>query len=117
MSAAEPANPPHGAPEAAGGGDVIRLSDRAAARYRPESATGAYDKPSGAQQLTEHMEALFNARGRTLSDRDTAEAYGIALEGVLLMLDGALAEGMVGEEQHRQLHAMVEGMRSAPHLL
>lgn len=119
MSAAEPADPRRDAP-VQGAGTVIHLSEHLAAqRHRPEPATGAHQEPSPEQQLTEHMEALFNAHEwgghqRTLSDPATAQAFTIALEAVLMMLDGALVEGIVEEEQHRRLRLMVEGMQRAP---
>lgn len=60
------------------------------------------------------MEALFLARGQTLSDERTTEIYRITLEGLRLMLDGSLVEGLVGEEEHRHLVGMVDGMWSSP---
>ncbi|MEU0837156.1 hypothetical protein [Streptomyces sp. NPDC005969] len=63
------------------------------------------------------MEALFLARGRTLTDDSTAEAYRTTLDAVMLMLDGSLAEHLVGEDEHRHLAGMIEGMRAAPNEL
>lgn len=115
MLAAESAGPPQGAADH-GTAVVHYLSDRAAHRKRREPAT-AHEEPSPEQQLTEHMEALFNKHGRTLSDDDTAQDYRITLDGVLIMLDGALAEGVVGALEHQMLRVMVEGMQQAPQLL
>jgi hypothetical protein len=60
------------------------------------------------------MEATFLGRDRTLTDEPTAEAFRITLGAVQLMLDGSLAEQVVGEEEHRQLSGMIQGMWSAP---
>ncbi len=60
------------------------------------------------------MEALFLSDGRTLSDNETARVYRKTLDAVQLMLDGSLAEHVVGEEEHRQLSGMIQGMWSAP---
>lgn len=92
---------------------IYHLADHSAAhRQRREPAT--HDDPSAEQQLTEHVEALFNKNGRTLSDDDTAQAYQITLDIVLMMMEGALVEGLVGEEQHTTLRGMVQGMKQAP---
>ncbi|MEV6165774.1 hypothetical protein AB0L71_28445 [Streptomyces sp. NPDC052052] len=73
--------------------------------------------PTPQQQLAETMEAMFLARGRTLTDPQTADAYAITLEAVLLMLDGALAEGVVGEPAHESLRGMIGGMADSPNML
>ncbi|MGW2844419.1 hypothetical protein [Streptomyces sp. NPDC001274] len=73
------------------------------------------DEPvSPQQQLAETMQALFLARGRSLTDGPTAEAYAITLDAVRLMLDGAYAEGVVGAGEHDTLRGMVQGMADAP---
>lgn len=119
MSAAEPVNPPPDGTSEQGGGAVIHLADHPTAlRHRPERATGAQiEEPPAEQQLAEHMEALFNTNGLTLSYEPTALAFRISLEAFLMMLDGARAEGVMGEEEHRQLRHMAEGMRRVPHML
>lgn len=94
--------------------------DRRVARQRTHRSVPPpplHTEPTPQQRLAETMEALFLARGRTLSDERTAEAYQVTLEAVLLMLDGSLAEQLVGEEEHRHLRGMLEGMRSSPNEL
>ncbi|MEU3656488.1 hypothetical protein AB0E67_27505 [Streptomyces sp. NPDC032161] len=49
-----------------------------------------------------------------MTDELTAEAYDITLGAVLLMLDGAHAEGVVGVDEHATLRGMVQGMVDAP---
>lgn len=66
------------------------------------------------QRLAETAEAWFLARGATLTDDRTAEVYRTTLDLTRLMLDGSLSEGLVGEDEHRHLAAMVEGLRGAP---
>jgi hypothetical protein len=92
------------------------MSDHPAAqqRHRPKPTAGGHQEPPPEQQLTEHMEALFNARGRTLTDEATAEAYTITLDGVLTMLEGALVHGTTGEQEYQVLSRMVQGMRAVP---
>lgn len=119
MSAAEPANPPPGPEPHSQAASVIHLSMHPAAqqRHRAERATAADREPSPEQQLAEHVQGLFSKHGRTLTDKATAETYGITLGVVLAALDGALAQGLVGQEQHRQLRAIYEGMQGVPRLL
>ncbi|WP_344531025.1 hypothetical protein, partial [Streptomyces rectiviolaceus] len=57
------------------------------------------------------------AQGRTLTDEETAAAFLITLVAVSDMVDGALAQNLLGEEQHRHLRAHLDGMRRAPDLL
>ena len=113
MSAADPVNPLQGADDH-GTAVIHHLSDHSAAHRRREEPATAYDDPSAEQLLTEHVEALFSKHGRTLSDDDTAQAYQITLDLVLMMMDGALVEGVVGEEQHKTLRGMLKGMKQAP---
>jgi hypothetical protein len=57
------------------------------------------------------------ARGQSLTDQDVADTYRATLDLTCLMLEGSLATGMVGEEEHRHLAGMVEGLRNAPDAL
>ncbi|MFB7313028.1 hypothetical protein [Streptomyces sp. NPDC056192] len=86
-------------------------------RAHRQSRPPLHAEPTPQQRLAETMEALFLARGRTLSDEPTAEAYQVTLEAVLLMLDGSLAEQLVGEDEYRHLRGMLEGMRGSPNEL
>jgi hypothetical protein len=114
MSAAEPAHA-SGDPTGPGRGAVIHLSSRPGLRRRLEPPV-SYD-PSPRQTLAEQAEATFTACGRTLTDPDTAAAYQITLNFVSLMLDGAFATDVLGEEAHTSLRGMVRNMADAPHLL
>ncbi|MFD6149413.1 hypothetical protein [Streptomyces sp. NPDC060243] len=68
----------------------------------------------GEQKLAESIESLFLRRGRTLTDPDDAEGYDIALEAVLLMLDGIQARGVIDDSQYARIAALYEGMKRAP---
>lgn len=118
-SSAEPVHPA-GAP----GGPTARifhldLHERRVARQRTHRSAPPplHTEPTPQQRLAETMEALFLARGRTLTDEPTAEAYQVTLEAVQLMLDASFAERRLGEEEHRQLSGMIQGMRSSPNEL
>ncbi|MFD9721046.1 hypothetical protein [Streptomyces sp. NPDC059076] len=99
------------APVEAGPGAVISLSSH------PRRRSHRIDPPDFTepeQILAEIIEALFLKRSRTLTDEDTAEAYVIAIDAMLLVIDGAMARGVVGETEHQALRGMAEGMRQAP---
>ncbi|MFJ1900443.1 hypothetical protein [Streptomyces sp. NPDC088115] len=114
-SAAEPTHPgePAGPP-----GRVLSF-DRHARRHRPAAAPVRLHADPAPDQtpeqlLAETMEALFLRRGHTLSDDSTADIYRTTLQALQMMLDGSLATGKVGEEEHRHLSGMVAGMRGSP---
>ncbi|WP_406516350.1 hypothetical protein OH809_45295 (plasmid) [Streptomyces sp. NBC_00873] len=119
-SSAEPVQPT-GAPT----GPTARIfqldrHDRRVGRQRsrrPAPPPPLHTEPTPQQRLAETMEALFLARDRTLTDEPTAEAYRTTLDAVMLMLDGSLAEHLVGEEEHRHLTGMIQGMQAAPNEL
>jgi hypothetical protein len=69
------------------------------------------------QRLADSVEARFLKCERTLTDPETAEAYQITLDLVSTMLAGAHVNGIVDDEQRRELHAMIDGMKAAPGLL
>lgn len=69
------------------------------------------------QQLAARIERVFSDHGRSLTDEDTAQAFLITLGQIRLILDGARHQGVLGEDQHRELAAMVEGLMTAPGLL
>ncbi|MEW2393112.1 hypothetical protein AB0933_32600 [Streptomyces venezuelae] len=81
------------------------------AAYQPGTSS---EPDQSLARLAATVEALFKARGRTLTDKAAAESYDITLNAVGLMLAGALAEGMLTEQTHAKLAGMIEGMRSAP---
>jgi hypothetical protein len=69
------------------------------------------------QRLADSVEARFLKCERTLTDPETAETYQITLDLVSTMLAGALVNKIVDDEQRRELHAMIDGMKAAPGLL
>lgn len=69
------------------------------------------------QILAASMERQFAQHGKSLADADTAEDFLITLGAVRTMLEGAHAQGLLGDDAHRDLHAMIEGMMTAPGLL
>lgn len=108
------------------GGDVIHLDHRRpSGRGGPRIPAGggnaaiAPDEPSPdpLTGLAHTLQALYAAHGRTLTDEDTAQAYRLALDAVALMLQGALARGHLDPGQHMEIHALLEGMRTAITLL
>ncbi|ACX71092.1 hypothetical protein pZL12.15c [Streptomyces phage ZL12] len=72
----------------------------------------APDSPQ--QRLAETAEAFFLARGATLTDDTTADTYRATLDLVQLMLDGSLAQNLVGEDEYRHLTGMMRGLNDAP---
>lgn len=103
------------------GASVIHLAKHSAARGRSnchrEEGSMNTPEPSPEQLLAETVEAHFLARHRTLTDEPTAEAYLVTLSVILTMIDGALAQSILGDEQHQSLRGMVEGMTAAPGLV
>ena len=118
MSAAEPVDPgPDGGP-----GTVILFRKNPSMRRKKqcrEDTVPNQREPSDSpqQRLAESLETLFLKHGRTLTDDDTAQDFLITLQAVLKMHDGALQQGVVGEEAHRELSAMIQGMMTAPRLV
>lgn len=81
-----------------------------------EAGNAARD-PDPMNGIAQTIEALYRARGRTLADEPTREAYDIAMHAALLMLDGALAQGHMTGEQHAILRGTLQGIQHAPLLL
>lgn len=114
MTAAEPARSPEPTP-ANDAGAVIHLAQHLAARARasgrpkPDVSNCAVE-----QELAETMEALFLARGLTLTDPQTAHAFDTTIEAMLLMVDGARVHDALGESDHQNMRGMLEGMKAAP---
>ncbi|MFH9426006.1 hypothetical protein [Streptomyces sp. NPDC017529] len=63
------------------------------------------------------VQALYTARGYTLTDPVVADAYDIALEAMVLLLDGSYRTGSLGESEHHRLRAMVDTARMVPDYL
>lgn len=95
---------PHRAPE--------RLSKRDRKAPVPDTP-----EPSPHERLAESVETLFLKHDRTLSEPETAEAYLITLHLVATLFEGAHVNGLVDDQQHTELAAMIEGMRAVPGLL
>ncbi|MGV2914642.1 hypothetical protein [Streptomyces alfalfae] len=91
----------------------------AAAPALADTAAGPAADPAPAANLSLAItvEALYKARGQTLTDPDTACAYATAIEAVQLMLDGARARGLTDEATFTALSGMLTGMRESPQLL
>jgi hypothetical protein len=121
MSAAEPTHP--GPDRAARPATVLPFRTTAS---RPPRRTKRREKIvppqpdpdlTPQQKLAASIEDLFAQYGKSLADADTAEDYLITLGAVRKMLEGARVQGIVGDEAHRELDAMIEGMMAAPGLL
>lgn len=67
--------------------------------------------------LAERFEETFNEHRLSLTDDRVATAYTVTLQIVHGLLDGANAQGILNEEQHRELSAMVGGVMQAPALV
>lgn len=121
MSAADPA--PNGPPRPVA--TVLNLFDRAPVRLgkrrdrreREAPVVESDDETTPHQKLADSAERAFLAHQRTLTDPDTEEAYRITLGIFGSMVDGALATGIVDDEAHRDLQAILEGLKAAPRLL
>lgn len=64
--------------------------------------------------LTERVQALFRHHGQTLANPDTAAVFRTSLEAVRLILDGALASGVLVADQHATLRGMVDAADQVP---
>jgi hypothetical protein len=126
MSAAESADRPRAPLNSGGDAAVIdigtRVSRLATKGRRPVSTphpgpVGGQNPQSPQQLLAEHFEVTFNHHSLTLTDESTKTAFVVALEIMRGMLAGAEAQGIVDEEQHAELDAMIKGMESAARLI
>ena len=118
MPSAEHAPARQADPGPPGAGTVIHLADRrpgGPAAGAPTTATSSDTDP--AQELAFTVQAMYAARGQSLTDPDTALAFETALGAVLLMVDGARAQDVVDGAQHLALKAMLEDMKQAPQLV
>lgn len=64
--------------------------------------------------LTERVQALFLHRGQSLAAEDTAAVYRTSLEAMRLILTGALAAGVLDENQHATMRGMVDAADQVP---
>jgi hypothetical protein len=67
--------------------------------------------------LAQTIQALYLHRRRTLTDPDTAEAFDIAMQAALLIVDGAQARGGLSDSEHETLQRMLQTARRVPHIL
>lgn len=67
--------------------------------------------------LSERVKAAFAFRGLSLADPETAEIYGVALESVRPILDGALATGLLSAQQHTTLADLYDAAARAPEVV
>jgi hypothetical protein len=121
------ASHPHVPGQPGRGVNVIDLNRRrppttpGAAAVPESGGNAAYQPdPQPADPLTDlaaTLEALFQSHDRTLADEPTAEAFGISITAFELMLQGALARGLLTPEIHEELQALLGGMRTAATLL
>lgn len=68
-------------------------------------------------RLTERVQAEFTARGQTLTDPATADAFRTTLHVIRMIHEGALATGVVDAEQHATLSGMIDSVALAPDVL
>lgn len=119
MSAADPAQPVPGLDR--GPGTVVRLFRGRRSPARPgraqEGIPADRGESSPQERLADSAEKLFLKHDRTLTDPDTQEVYLITLKLVAGLFEGARVNGVVDDGQHRELHAIINGLRSAPDLL
>lgn len=104
------------------GDSVINLGDHRTTRSRTEAKGAPVDtrgEPPDSPEaiLAQTVQALYLHRSRTLTDPQTAEAYDIALESALLLLDGAQARGGLSDHDHKMLARMLATARRVPGLL
>lgn len=95
----------------------VRLGKRRDRRDREAPVVESDDETTPHQKLADSAERAFLAKQRTLTDPDTEEAYLITLGIFGTMVDGALDTGIVDEDAHRDLQAILEGLKAAPRLL
>jgi hypothetical protein len=69
-----------------------------------------------ARQVAERIEITFNEHHLTLADDSTKTAFAVTLRIVQDMLTGAHAQGVVTEDQHRELNAIIDALTDVPRL-
>lgn len=64
------------------------------------------------------IQSLYKARGMSLADPETADAYEVAVQAVaLLIVDGTFQTGGLAEAEHRRLRALLDAAALAPRYL
>ena len=114
MSAAEPVRP--GPPT---NGPATVLAFRRPRHPSRETRMPATPDPdlTPEQKLAATIERAFAEHARSLTDPDTALDFTITVNVFATVLEGARAQGKLGEDEFTLLHGMVQGMRDAPQLL
>lgn len=69
------------------------------------------------QKLAASLERAFADHGRSLTDPDTGQDFTITLAILRTLLQGALEQGRLGQEEFEMLDGMIDGMLEAPRLL
>ncbi|MEU8682945.1 hypothetical protein [Streptomyces sp. NPDC048611] len=111
---------PNPAPAPEAGANVIDLHTRALARTPSrQDATMTTEPPTDPllERLAIKAEALYAVHERTLTDPATADAYRIALDLALLLLDGTLAQGHITRDGYQRLHNTLSAAQQAPDCL
>ncbi|MEW1754154.1 hypothetical protein [Streptomyces angustmyceticus] len=74
--------------------------------------------PEPTDRLAVAIQSLYKARGMSLADPATADAYAVAVQAVaLLIVDGTYKTGGLGQEEHRRLRALLDAAALAPRYL
>lgn len=109
---------PCDAPEC-GDATVIQFADRSSRRHSAPPPHSAEPEPVDpvSDRIGAQVQALFAANGRTLTDPATADAMRITMDGVLGLINGALATDVITPEAHQMLMAAFEGIRDVPRTL
>lgn len=68
-------------------------------------------------RLAMRVQALFRGHGQSLADPATAEVHRASMDSVQLVLQGALAQGVITGEQHAVLAGMVDDVAAVPDVL
>lgn len=114
MPSTEHAPAPQAGPPGPGTGSVIHLAHR----RRHRAVDPAPEPPaSPAFELALTVQAMYQQRGQSLNDPATAEAFGTALDAVILLADGAHATDVLNDEAWTHLRTMLMEMRQAPDLV
>jgi hypothetical protein len=65
-------------------------------------------------ELAKRVQATFRHHGLSLADKDTATAYLASIDALRPILDGALATGVLTDDQHRKITGMFAFAAGAP---
>ncbi|MFD8777478.1 hypothetical protein [Streptomyces sp. NPDC059916] len=71
----------------------------------------------GRRRFAEHLELTYNAADLTLTDPRTAAAFRTAMDIAVTVTAGALAQGLIGDEQQKALAELLAGTKEAVPLI